>query len=419
MAGKDIVMATQEELRRLHIVRKVIEKGVKQKEAGDVLDLSTRQIRRITKRIRLEGNRGIIHRLRGRPSNRRFPFRDKVLKLFETKYPDFGPTLAAEKLFEIDKIKLSDETLRLWLIQAKVSYPERRKRPHRSWRERKHCFGEMIQLDGSHHDWFEGRGSKCVLMGYIDDATGKPYGRFYSHEGVIPALDSFKRYIKRYGIPQSVYIDRHSTYKSTKKHFTVEEELENKKPLTQFSRALEELGVSIHYAYSPQAKGRIERLFRTFQDRLIKEMRLKGIKTMEEGNRFLIHYLSLYAKRYSQEAHEKADLHRPVPKDLDLNRILCLKTERTLRNDHTIQHEKKLYQVLDQTQAQKVMILEHLNGALEVHAQKRRLKFKEIQVRPQKEIPKSQKTPRLKQTVIPSQRHPWRKTYKTMLLTAA
>lgn len=419
MTRKDIVMATQEELKRLHIIRKSLDQLIKQRQAAEVLDLSVRQVRRIEKRIKQEGDPGVIHRSRGKPSNRALPFKAKALKLFEKKYQDFGPTLASEKLFEIDKIKLSDETLRLWLLEARIPYPERKKRPHRAWRERKHHSGEMIQMDGSHHDWFEGRGPKCVLMGYIDDATGRPFGQFYSHEGTLPALDSFKRYVRRYGIPQSVYIDRHSTYKSTQKHFSVEEELENKKPLTQFSRALSELGVSILYAYSPQAKGRIERLFKTFQDRLIKEMRLKDIKTMEEGNQFLRHYLPLYAKRYSVEAHQEEDLHQPAPKDLNLDRILCLKTERALRNDHTVQHEKKLYQVLDQTRAKKVTVLERLDGTLELYAHDKRLKFKEITVRPQKEPPKNPRMSRLKQTVIPSRHHPWRKLYKTALLTAA
>lgn len=419
MARKDMIMATQEELRKLHVIRKLLDKLIKQKEAAEVLDLTTRQIRRITERVREEGDRGIIHKSRGKVSNRALSFKAKVLRLFETKYGDFGPTLACEKLFEIDKLKLSDETLRRWLISAGISYPSREKRPHRAWRERKRHFGEMVQMDGSHHDWFEGRGPKCVLMAYIDDATGRPYARFYSHEGAIPALDSFKRYITRYGIPQSVYLDRHSTYKSTQKEMTFLEELENKRPETQFQRALKELNVSIHYAYSPQAKGRIERLFRTFQDRLIKEMRLKGIKTMEEGNRLLRSYLPAYAKRYGVKAADEENLHREIPKDLDLKRIFSLKTERALRNDHTVQHEKKLYQVLDQTNAKVVTVLEGLSGSLELYAAGKRLRVKEIKARPQRETVKVKKAFKLKRRINPSAAHPWRKSYKTLLLTAA
>ena len=183
MARKDVIMATQEELKRLHIIRKALDQLIQQKEAAEILGLSTRQVRRIAERIKEEGDSGVIHQSRGKTSNRSLPFKEKALTLFEKKYQDFGPTLASEKLFEIDGIKVSDETLRLWLLEKKIPYPERKKRPHRAWRERKPHFGEMIQMDGSHHDWFEGRGPQCVLMGYIDDATGKPFARFYSHEG--------------------------------------------------------------------------------------------------------------------------------------------------------------------------------------------------------------------------------------------
>jgi transposase len=202
MAGRDIIMATQEELKRLHVVRKAIDKTITQAEAAGDIGLSSRQVRRIVVRIREEGDKGIIHRSRGRPSNRALSdaVKDKALRLFKDKYRDFGPTLASEKLFERDQIKINDETLRLWLIEQAIPYKRRKKRPHRQWRERKEYFGQMVQMDGSHHAWFETRGDKCVLMGYIDDATGRPFARFYTYEGTLPAMDSFKRYIKRYGL---------------------------------------------------------------------------------------------------------------------------------------------------------------------------------------------------------------------------
>jgi hypothetical protein len=187
----------------------------------------------------------------------------------------------------------------------------------------------MVQIDGSHHAWFEDRGDPCVLMGYSDDATGDVFGGFYDYEGTMPAMDSFKRYIQKRGLPLKVYLDKHSTYKSTAKA-TIEEQLEGVGPLSEFERALKELGVEVSHAHSPQAKGRIERLFRTFQDRVIKEMRLRGIKTIEEGNRFLEQYLPLYNKRFSVRPREKDDVHRPLPMGIDLNAILCIKTERTL-----------------------------------------------------------------------------------------
>ncbi len=288
MVGKDIIMASQEELKALHVIRKAIDKVITQKEAAGVADLSERQVRRKVKRVREEDDKGIIHKSRGRPSNRSKPdkIRHKILTLFKAKYPDFGPTLASEKLFERDKIKVNDETLRLWLIKANIPYRKRKKRPHRQWRQRKGHYGQMIQMDGSEHDWFEERGSKCVLMGYIDDATGIPFGRFHKYEGTIPAMDSFKRYIKKRGIPLSVYLDKHATYKSPKKQ-TIEEELANQEALSQFERALKELSVEVIHANSPQAKGRIERIFNTFQDRLIKEMRLENVCTIDQANTFL------------------------------------------------------------------------------------------------------------------------------------
>ena len=237
-------MARQGELKRLHVIEKVLEGIVKQVEAAEILSLSGRQIRRIVKRIRSEGSRGIIHRSRGRPSNRRIShkIKERVIRLYRAQYKDFGPTLASEKLLERNGIRINDETLRIWLIEAGDWRKTRRRRRHRQWRERKHHEGEMVQMDGSHHDWFEGRGPECVLMGYIDDARGRVFGRFYDYEGTIPAMDSFKRYIKKYGLPLGVYLDKYKTYKSTAKP-TLEDELNDEEPLSHFERALRELGV--------------------------------------------------------------------------------------------------------------------------------------------------------------------------------
>jgi len=299
MAGEDMIMARQGELKRLHVIQKVLERVIKQVEAAEILSLSGRQIRRIVKRIRREGSRGIIHRSRGRPSNRRIShkLKEKVINFYRTQYKDFGPTLASEKLLERNGIQISDETLRMWLLETGDWRKTRRHRRHRQWRERKHHCGEMVQMDGSHHDWFEGRGAWCVLMGYIDDATGRVFGRFYDYEGTIPAMDSFKRYIKKYGLPLSVYLDKYKTYKSTAKP-SIQDELNDVEPLSDFERALRELGVEVKHANSPQAKGRIERLFGTLQDRLVKEMRLRGIRTLEEANAFLEEYLPIYNRRF-------------------------------------------------------------------------------------------------------------------------
>ena len=409
MAGEDIIMASQEELRRLHVIQKILEGGLKQVEGAEILSLSSRHIRRVVKRVRGEGQRGIVHRLRGRPSNRKIPdqLKDRVIKLYRTTYKDFGPTLASEKLLERDGVSISDETLRSWLLEAGDWKRVRKGRRHRQWRERKGHRGEMVQIDGSHHAWFEDRGDPCVLMGYIDDATGDVFGGFYDYEGTMPAMDSFKRYIRKRGLPLEVYLDKHSTYKSTAKA-TIEEQLEGVEPLSEFERALKELGVEVSHAHSPQAKGRIERLFRTFQDRVIKEMRLRGIKTIEEGNQFLEKYLPLYNKRFSVRPREKDDVHRPLPRGIDLSAILCIKTERTLRNDFTVAHNHKLYQIEDATKASKVIVQDRMDGSMRVTYQGRDLRFREITERPLKEN-KQPIVTRRRKTYIPPADHPWRR----------
>jgi transposase len=409
MAGEDIIiMVRQKELKRLHVIQKVLERGIKGVEAAEILGLSSRQIRRIVKRVRLEGDKGVIHKSRGQPSNRRIAdeIRDKIIKLYRSQYCDFGPTLASEKLQEREQLQVSDETLRLWLLESGDWKKRRKTRGHRRWRERKARCGEMVQMDGSHHDWFEGRGLCCVLMGYIDDATGKVFGRFYEYEGTIPAMDSFKQYIQKHGLPMSVYLDRHTTYKSTAKG-SLEDVLNEEIPLSEFERALKELGVGVIHAHSPQAKGRVERLFGTLQDRLVKEMRLRGIRTIEEGNRFLKQYLPLYNRRFSVPAREGNNLHRSFPKGLNLDAILCIKTERTLRNDFTIAHHKKLYQIEDRTRASKVMVHEQINGSMRITYRDRALRFNEITTRPIKEE-KAPVMERIRKPCPPSPNHPWR-----------
>jgi transposase len=408
MAEEDMIMARQGELRRLHVVRKVLEKAIKQAEAAEILSLSSRQIRRIVKRIRAEGDKGIAHKARGRPSNRRIAgkIRDKVIELYRKQYADFGPTLASEKLLERDGIRVNDETLRKWLIETGDWKKTRKRRGHRQWRERKHYYGEMVQIDGSHHDWFEGREPWCVLMGYIDDATGGVFGRFYGYEGTFPAMDSFKRYIKKHGLPLSVYLDKYKTYKSTAKP-TLEDELNDREPLSDFERALKELGVEVRHANSPQAKGRIERLFGTLQDRLVKEMRLRGIRTLEEANIFLEEYLPIYNRRFSVPPKERDNLHRPLERGLDLDAILCKKTERTLRNDFTVTHNSKLYQVEQAIQASKVMVQDRIDGSLRIYDKGRVLRYREITERPLRENKPLTLTKRTKPCTPPSD-HPWR-----------
>jgi len=410
MAGKDIIMATQEELKRLNVIHKVIDRRITQVEAASILGLTDRHIRRIAARIAEEGNKGIVHKLRGHPAHNRTPskVKKKALSLCRSIYEGFNPTLASEKLFERDKIKVSRELLRTWFIEEHIAYQSRKARPHRSWRERKANYGQMVQADGSHHDWFEGRGPWCVLMGQIDDATNIVSAEFHDHEGTLPFMASFKSYIRAKGIPISVYIDRHTTYKSNKKP-SIEDELENREPLTQVGRALEELGVEVIFAHSAPAKGRIERLFRTFQDRLVKEMRLRKIKSIEEANSFLKEYLPGYNKRFAVPAAKNADLHRPLSKGINLDRILCVKTERVLRNDFTVAYNGKLYQVEDNIRAGKIIVEERIDGSMIIAHKDKILKFKEIINRPKKVVKeKPRYIFKLKKVYVPPKDHPWR-----------
>ena len=371
MEEKDIIMVSQKELRQLHVICKVLDKQIKQIEAADILQLTDRQIRRLVKRVRLKGNAGITHTSRGKPSSRAIPrkIKDRAIKLYKGKYKGFGPTLAQEKLFEIDKIKISDETLRGWLIEEGEWKKARKKRQHRCWRERKACFGQMIQMDGSHHDWLEGRGPKLVIMAYIDDATNTVFANFYDYESTIPTMNSFKGYIKQYGIPQCLYLDKHTTYKSNAR-LTIEEELEGKRePKSQFERALKELGVEVIHANSPQAKGRIERLFKTLQDRLIKEREKDNISTKEDANGFLEKYLPKYNKKFSNLPANTANLHRKIPKGLNLDSIFSIKTKRVLRNDWTVTHNKQLYQIEEtpsNTRIKIVIVEERIDNTIHI-----------------------------------------------------
>ena len=339
MVGEDRVIMSVQELRRVSVIRQTMEKELTQVKAGTLLGLTSRHIRRLIERVAQAGDHGLAHRGRGKPSNRQIPekVQTKALTLYAQRYGDFGPTLAAEKLAECHGIPISDERLRRWLHGRGVDHFTRRKRPHRAWRERRAQVGELVQLDGSHHDWFEGRGSRCVLMAYLDDASSRVLARFYAYEGTIPALDSFQRYVQHYGIPLAVYADTHTTYQSPAPP-TVDEQLAGVTPTSQFGRALGELGVELIPAHSPQAKGRVERLFKTFHDRVIKEMRLADVSTLEAANQFLDSYLPIYNRRFSVQPAQPADLHRPRPASRDLDRSLCLKTTRCLRRDWTVAH---------------------------------------------------------------------------------
>jgi transposase len=414
VAEKDIITMSRREAKRLHILHQAFDKKMTQVEAAGHIGLSDRQIRRMIKRIREEGDEGICHRSRGKTSNHRIPRRIKegALKLFKQEYADFNIAHAAEKLFEVHGIAINDETLRIWLNEAAIPYKKRKVRKHRQRRERKAHFGELVQIDGSHHDWFEGRGPVCVFMGYIDDATNTVHGRFYDYEGTMPAMDSMKRYIKRYGIPISVYLDKHTTYKSWAEP-TIEEQLNAQKPMSHFEKSLAELVIEVIHANSPQAKGRVERLFKTLQDRLVREMRLLGVKSVEEANAFLTDYLPKYNRRFAKPAASEADLHRPALHSRELDRILCIKEERTVKNDFTVAHNGTLYQIEQATRAKKVTVEERLDGSLRISYKGQDLRYREITEQPTEEIAEAPPLLRERKPWTPSVDHPWRRSFLT------
>jgi hypothetical protein len=412
MAGKDMIIMSLGEVKRLKLIQSAIDRQITQKTVSSMLEISERQVRRLVKVVRDRGDSGVIHGSRGRQSNHRFhdKIKEKVISLYKRRYPDFGPTLATEKLLEIEGIRLSDETLRKWLLAAGLWKKKRKRSINRQWRPRRSCFGEMVQMDGSHHDWLEGRGSKLVLMAYIDDATNITYARFYDYEGTMPAMDSFKGYAKMYGLPISVYLDRHTTYKSSKK-LTQWDDAADIEFLSQFERALKELGVEVIHAQSPQAKGRVERLFGVLQDRLVKEMRLQGIKTKDEANAFLKIYLPGYNRRFKVCPANDIDAHVKLPGHLNLDRYLCIKAQRTIRKDNVIAYNKKLYQ-LEESDSKKVCIEERIDGSFLIISKGSILKYKEITERSKPIVAKTDQR-QYNRPVKPSKDHPWKKKWKT------
>ena len=414
---EDIIAMSTQEVKRLKIMPKVLDRQLTQAKAGEVLGISERQVRRLVKRIREQGAKGLVHRNRGRPSPHKMPKeRENVIGLvIEENYHDFGPTLASEKLWERHGIKVGREKLRQIMISKGIWCVRRKRREAHQWRERKHYYGEMIQMDGSHHDWLEGRGPEMVLMGYVDDATGRAYGRFYDYEGLYPAMDSFERYIRRYGLPVSVYLDKHSTYK-TMRQPDLDELLRGETAATQYGRACRELGVEVIHAHSPQAKGRIERAFGTLQDRLIKEMRLASISIKEEANEFLDRYLPIYNKRFGKEPLREADLHRRLPRGVRLRDIFCIKGKRTITNGYIVKWRGRMFLIENPTIVQrrrKVEIREHFDGKISIKLNGKYLKFKEIEKQRSVKLEKAKEpAPELvkkKAKYIPPADHPWRR----------
>jgi len=393
-----------------------MKREISQVEAADLLNISDRQIRNLIGKVKWKGSKGIAHGNRGKGSPRKMAAdqEERIAGIVRSRYWDFRPTFAAEKLWEIEGIKVSKEKLRQIMIAAGLWRVRHRKRDIHQWRERRHFFGEMVQMDGSHHDWLEGRGPKLVLMGYIDDATNTVFGRFYDYEGVWPAMDSLERYIGLYGVPRSLYLDKHSTYKTTRPA-DLDELLRGEEAKTQFERAAKEAGADILHANSPQAKGRIERKFGTLQDRLVKELRLAGIRTMEEANRFLDDYWPEHNRRFSRPALRTGDLHRPLLKTLNPRDIFCLKGSRTINNGYLVRWKGRLLLIEKASIAMRrrqTLVLEHFDGRLVIRFNGRDLNYREVcDAKPQPRLLEKQKKAQEKKNgkYLPPPNHPWRK----------
>lgn len=326
-------MSTKER-RRMELLSRVKEGALKLVKAACLGGLSYRQMKRVWKRYRVEGDAGLVHRGRGRRSNRGKDegFRKKVLARYEEQYPGFGPTLASEYLAQ-ENLVVDHETLRRWLLEAGHWQKQRKRQKHRQRRERRAQRGELVQMDGSYHDWFGGRRPWAVLMVMIDDATNRTYARFYEAEDTRAALDLFGRYARRYGLPHALYVDHDSIYECTREA-RLDEQLRGEGPQTQFARCMSQLGVEVIAANSPQAKGRVERRHGVFQDRLVKALWLLGIDTVEAANAYLeATFLPELNQRFTVRAREPGDLHRPIPTGLALKEVLCFEEPRVVQND--------------------------------------------------------------------------------------
>ena len=391
--------------------------GIKRKEltlvtAGELMAISYRQARRVWRRYQTEGDAGLVHRLRGRPSLRRLApqLRARVLARCDERYWDFGPTLAAEYL-AADGLKVDHETLRRWLLAEGKRTVRRRRQAHRQWRERKACFGQRVQLDGSHHDWLEGRRAKAVLMVMVDDATSRVWAQFFEEETTRASYDVMEGWVRRHGLPRSLYVDRDSIYRCEGVP-SVAEQLAGKEPQTQFGRAMATLAVELILANSPQAKGRVQRMNGVLQDRLVKALRLAGISDLENANRFLAEaFLPAFNRRFHRPAASPADVHGAVPRNLD--EVLSWEVERVVQRDWTVGSGGRWYQLDPRHEAlslvrRKVIVRTLRDGRVQLEYRGTKLRWRELPARPVRQQPKvvTVKPAALKP---PAANHPWRR----------
>jgi hypothetical protein len=402
---KHITMSTKE-INQIAIFEKLKKREITQILAAQILKLTSRQVRNKIKRYIKDGPGGLVHRRRGSLGNRAWcrKIRDQVMAIIKEYYPDFGPTFAAEKLAKHHAIFINKETLRKSMIKEGIWHGKKRKSKHCKLRERREIFGIMIQLDGSKHDWFEGRAPRCTLLVFIDDATSKiVWAEFVTGESVENVMHASYGYFWKYGLPFSMYVDNGSV-------FSVNTGNPDRTKVTQYERAVAELGIEMIHARSPQAKGRVERVNQTLQDRLVKEMRLANISTIDEANRFLREkYLDEHNAKFAVPAARLGDAHRPLD-GYNLDRTLCIKEKRIVTNDFTISFHKRIVQIEPQSNVivrpkDEVAVLKLLDGSLVLLLRSKQLSFTEVK--------KQRIKPIIERTYSnvyhrPAPNHPWR-----------
>lgn len=437
MDQNQLITMTRREAKRCDIIKDLIAKKIDGTEAAKQLDLSVRQTKRLKAAVNRSGVKGIIHGNRGQAGNRRIDegIISKVKEYLKKTYHDFNPLLAQEKLWELNQIALSKETVRQIMIKERLWRPKRKADGKKHfWRERKDNCGEMQQFDGSYHHWFEGRNEaavgleQCLLLS-VDDATGKITGAvFEDNEGVLAVFRFWKEYFKTNGLPNAIYLDKFSTYKVNHKNA-----VDNLELMTQFERAMNQLGVRVIHANSPQAKGRVEKMNGTLQRRLVKEMRLNGINTIEEANRFLKEiFIPKFNKQFAVVPKKENDLHRKLdePKISELDKILSIQSERRINNDYTVRFKNSYYQ-LTETQPTAVckkdaiIVEERLTGEIKISLRNHYLNHFRLSERPMKEvnIKLAALTARKQSGWKPPADHPWRRSFlfnkKQPILSAA
>lgn len=378
--GPGRVAMSQRERDAVRVIRSVLDGERTQVEAARLLRKSVRQVRRMQRKLAAGGDAALVHGLRGKPSNRhRDPtLKARVLRAYRARYPDFGPTFAREKLAE-EGLHVGAETLRRWLLAAGLWTRRRHRDAHRSRRPRRSCFGELIQMDASTHDWLEGRGETVVLITLIDDATSRLMARFYPSAGVEAHMDLVERWVRTHGRPLALYTDRHSIFEAHEQG----KRLADPQAETQFGRALRELDVQLIRAHSPQAKGRVERSFGTAQDRWVKELRLAKAITCEQANAVLARVVPEHNRRFGRPARVTADCHRRLGPGHRLEAILSVQCERVVSNDYVVRWANRYFQLLPPAhpglRGGRVVIERRRDGAVMVRLGSRYLAYREVE----------------------------------------